>query len=1006
MTTPRRLRAAIALAATAAGFVAFLATRSSTAVPPAAEPAPSWIWAKGETPEGQTVHFRKVVDVPSAARSARVVATCDNEIDLFIDGNPVLTGKEWSEPAAKDVTAAFAKPGRHVIAALGRNQGGPAGLLLKLTVTPRSGAPVIVVSDDTWATSGVADGDAWKTLEFNDEKWAKSVVVAELGGGPWSGINPATLASAGDPSKGPQAPAPESFKVAKGFKVERLYTVPKDEQGSWVNMTVDPKGRLIVSDQYGKLYRVTPPPAGGEGAAIRVESIPVPLGEAQGLLWAFDSLYVVVNRGEKYESGLYRVTDTNNDDMLDRVEKLRTLQGGGEHGPHGVVLSPDGKALYVVAGNDTKLTELAGSLVPRIYGEDQMLPYMTDGNGFMKYERAPGGCIYRVDPSGKDWTLVSMGYRNAYDLAFNHHGDLFTYDSDMEWDINTPWYRPTRVCQADSGSDLGYRNGSGKWPTYYPDSLPPTVNIGPGSPTGVTFGYGARFPAKYQDALYISDWSYGKLYAVHMTPEQSHYKAEVEEFITGQPLPLTDVVVNPKDHAMYFTIGGRRTLSGLYRVTYTGDESTETSKPADPGAAERDLRRSLEAFHGRKDPKAVDAAWPHLGHPDRFVRYAARVAIEWQDPSTWTARALAETDPQASLTALLAVTRAGEKSLQGDLLKALSRLDWDKLNAGRKLEALRVLQLAIIRMGKPDEDMTAKLVAKLDEIYPAKSRDQNTELAKLMIGLEAPSAARKTMALLAAAPTQEEQLEYAVDLRRLHTGWTPELRKAYFTWFLKAANFKGGASLAGFVRQIKDDAVTTLSPEEKTALKPILDAKPEPKTVAANVPARPFVKTWTVDELASDVENNLTKRDFDRGRALFGAAQCFACHRFADEGGAVGPDLTIVSGRFSPRDLFESIILPSKSVSDQYQAITVATTDGRVITGRVVNLAGDKMMINTNMLDPSATENVDRKQVEEIKPSTVSMMPEGLLNTLNKDEILDLVAYLLSRGDREHKMFR
>ena len=127
----------------------------------------------------------------------------------------------------------------------------------------------------------------------------------------------------------------------------------------------------------------------------------------------------------------------------------------------------------------------------------------------------------------------------------------------MEWDFNTPWYRPTRVCQAASGTEFGWRNGAGKWPAYYPDSLPPVVNIGPGSPTGVAFGYGAKFPAKYQDALFICDWSYGKLYAVHLTPEASDYKAELEEFVTGTPLPLTDLVVNPKDGAMYFAIGGR-----------------------------------------------------------------------------------------------------------------------------------------------------------------------------------------------------------------------------------------------------------------------------------------------------------------------------------------------------------------------------------------------------------------------------------------------------------------
>ena len=115
--------------------------------------------------------------------------------------------------------------------------------------------------------------------------------------------------------------------------------------------------------------------------------------------------------------------------------------------------------------------------------------------------------------------------------------------------------------------------------------------------------------------------------------------------VTGTPLPLTDVVVSPKDGAMYFAIGGRKTLSGLYRVTYAGSESTEPSKADGAGAADRELRHSLEAFHGHADPKAVAAATPHLGHRDRFIRYAARVALEWQPVDSWKEMALNQTDP-------------------------------------------------------------------------------------------------------------------------------------------------------------------------------------------------------------------------------------------------------------------------------------------------------------------------------------------------------------------------
>ncbi len=823
----------------------------------------------------------------------------------------------------------------------------------------------------------------------------------------------------------PATPAPpadsgDKLKVPKGFKAELLYFVPRETQGSWVNLAVDPKGRLITSDQYGKLYRVTPPRVGAPASEIRVEPIAVAIGEAQGLLWAFDSLYVVVNSGGKYPSGLYRVRDTNADDALDKVEMLRKIDGGSEHGPHAVVLAPDGKSLYVVAGNATKLPELKGSDVPRTWGEDNLLPRLVDGRGFMTDEKAPGGYICRVSPDGKDWDLQSMGYRNAYDMAFNRAGDLFTYDSDMEWDQNTPWYRPTRVCMAAPGSDFGYRNGAGKWPAYSIDGAPPVVNIGPGSPTGVTFGYGARFPTKYQDAFFISDWSYGKLYAVHLKPEGATYGADFEEFITGAPLPLTDVVVNPTDGAMYFAIGGRRTTSGLYRVTYTGDESTAPSTGPIPGEEARARRRSLEAFQGHADPNAVAAAWPSLADPDRSIRTAARVALEFQPAETWADKALAETNPLAALEALLALTHVSaadpahrteatptpDPNLQRKILAALDRIDYDALSYPRKLDFVRVTQVVLHRFGRP-ETSRDDLLARFDARFPTRGRELNVEILNVLVFLGSDKVAAEAVPMMESAPSQEEQIDYARALRVLKGGWTPELRRAYFSWFHRAVGFKGGNSLAGFIEQIKRDALANLSEAERAEVRPILDARPEARSAAASAPPRAFVKAWTVDELVPVVESGLKqKRDFDRGRSLFAAAQCYACHRYDNEGGAAGPDLTAVSGRFGTRDLVESIILPSKTVSDQYEAIVVATTDGQVITGRVVNLNGDGMMINTNMLDPNAQVTVNRSKIEEIRPSATSMMPEGLLSTLDKDEIADLLAYLLSRGNREAKMFQ
>jgi putative heme-binding domain-containing protein len=812
-----------------------------------------------------------------------------------------------------------------------------------------------------------------------------------------------------------------SLKVAKDFKVELLYTVPKGDQGSWVSMCTDPKGRLIVSDQYGKLYRLTPP-ALGTSTGLGVEQLDIPVGMAQGLLYAFDSLYVMCANDKPYPRGLYRVRDTNGDDKFDDVKLLRGLDGGGEHGPHAILPSPDGKTLTIISGNQTKVTEIASSRVPLNWSEDHLLPRLWDGNGFMKGVLAPGGWIAKTDPNGEKWELMATGFRNQYDAGYNRHGELFTFDADMEWDMNTPWYRPTRVNHVVSGAEFGWRSGAGKWPAYYADSLGAVVNIGPGSPTGTAFGYGAKFPAKYQEAFYIADWSYGKLYAVHLKPDGAGYTGQAEEFIAGSPLPLTDLVVSPKDGAMYFAIGGRRTQSALYRVTYAGKESTLASLGMKGGERARDQRRKLEAFHGTQNPDAVKAAWPFLGSKDRNLRFAARVALEWQPVGLWREKALSEKDPQASITALIGLVRASAKdqfhrkpndpqvdpALQIQVLAALDKVSWSKLNDGQRLELLRAYALTFTRLGSPDETARQRYIAKFDALYPAKTRELNAELAPFLVYLQAPSAAAKLTTALQSSPTQEEQLDIARALRVLKTGWTLEQRKAYFGWFLKTGSFRGGASLTGFLRDIKNDAMATLSDGEKTELAALLEAKPEKKKPLESLLAgRAVVKEWTVADLAPALEKGLAKgRNFERGRDLAGAVGCFTCHRFATEGGAVGPDLTGVSGRFNAKDLLESIVDPSKEVSDQYAPTVFTLKNGTTVIGRVANLNNDDIMVMEDMSAPGDFTNVKRSELVSAEPSKTSPMPEALINTLKQDEILDLLAYLLSAGDSKAKMFR
>lgn len=828
--------------------------------------------------------------------------------------------------------------------------------------------------------------------------------------------DPPASAAQDSPAQSADLLGASNIKVAKDFKIELLYTVPRKTEGSWVAMCIDPKGRLIVSDQNGALYRVTLPEAAGGTA--KTEKINLDTGFAHGLLWAFDSLYVAVDEG-KHAHGVYRIRDTNGNDQLDHIELLRKVTASGEHGIHSLVLAPDGKSIYVVIGNNSSLTEMSSSRAPYDWSEDELLPRLP--TGFMDDSYAPQGYIAKFDPDGKNWELIAMGLRNPFDIAFNNVGELFTHDADMEWDIGDPWYRPTRVNHIISGADFGFRNGDGKWPDYYLDSFGAVVNIGPGSPTGATFGYGAKFPARYQDALFLADWSFGKVRAVHLTPSGASYTAEIEDFINGQPFPICDLIIDPHDGSMLMVVGGRGAQSALYRVTYVGNESTTPNLPDLRFQARRDLRHKLESFHGHQDPAAVKTAWPYLSDQDRALRYAARIALEWQDVSQWRQKALKEKNPRKAIAALMALTRVSGKDkihhkdsdpapdprLRAELLSALDRISWPKLAPSDRIDLLRDYCLVLIRLGQLDQDQHQQLIAKFDPLFPAKKTELDELLARLLIYLEAPSAATKVVAALNVAPTQEEQVDYAVALRCLKTGWTPALREKYFRWFVTAEIFRGGNTFASSLRAAKKDAEENLSADEKAALKPILEAHTERKSPREALAARPFVRDWKLDELLPKVQPGLKGgRNFERGRQLYSTVACSACHRFINEGGSVGPDLTGVAGRFSLHDLLESIVEPSKVISDQYQAINIRLKNGDVISGRVGNLNGANINVIEDMFEPGKMTNVKRADIASIEPSKVSPMPEGLLNSLQLNEIQDLVAYLLTRGDKGNPVFR
>lgn len=852
-------------------------------------------------------------------------------------------------------------------------------------------------------------------------------------------------------------PKIDKLKLPDGFVAELLYSPGENDQGSWVAMTFDDKGRMITSDQYGFLYRLELPPIGSDSTVkpkvekLIVGNAPdslVGMGYAQGLLYAFNSLYVMVNHNpnEKFSqpTGLYRIQDLDGDDQFETITQIRELKGQqGEHGPHSMKVTPDGKGIYLIAGNHVDVPEMNSYRLPRVWQEDNLFPLIKDPRGHANDRMAPGGWIARINPEGTDWELISAGFRNAFDFDYNEVGDIFAYDADMEWDFGMPWYRPTRINHATSGSEFGWRTGNSKWSPSYPDNLPAVLNIGQGSPTNAMFGFGANFPSKYKKALYAFDWSFGIIYAIHLTPNGATYDATAEEFISGSPLPLTDGIIGP-DGAFYFATGGRRLESDLYRVTYKGelDEYVPLTEADLPQEAK--LRRELEQYHKAGAPaEGLEKAWAQLGHSDRHVQYAARIVLEHQPVDSWKAKAIAETDPAKKIHAILALAHHATDADAAAMLTSLMQVDYKALSAKEKQDILRTIEVILYRYDKGAEPVKQQLVAYLDPNFPANDNLLDRSLSILMAHLDAPTAVEKTLALLKNAKddpdyqktfTSSSDLifrnpQYGLDIANMlanvppaqatfyatvlggaDKGWTPAQREEYFKWINHALTaYKGGRSYVGFLDRARKMALASVDKAEFEKYDEMSGGKL--LTASGNDIANTGVqpegpgRRWTLEE-AEPLVANLVGRDLVKGKAMYAATLCQSCHTMQGEGGAIGPDLSQLGTRFSPKDILVATINPSETISDQYHATVLELKAGGSIVGKLNDEDAQNYYISQNPFAPNDIKTVAKNTVVLKKNAEVSIMMGGLINRLNEEELKDLMAYLISGGNADHPVYK
>lgn len=401
-------------------------------------------------------------------------------------------------------------------------------------------------------------------------------------------------------------PAGSPFALLPGFTIERV--TPGDRTESLIVVTFDPLGRPVVS-QSSSGTGVSPRillDSNDDGIFESEQIVSDKLNTCHGLFYAGRTTLYANCRGEVPGDppppqqggggrggnqpppagipGLYRLEDTDGDDVMDTIQRIQRYAGNGmgDHGPHAIRRGPDGTIMFLV-GNNTWVGEppVDGQVSDDVVdaesspgwhnaGERQFLPQYNDPRFGNSTRTGVHATVWRLRPDNR-YSLFYSGMRNPYDFAYNLAGEAFTFDSDMEWDVNAPWYRENRTIHMIPGGDAGYRNGTGKFQDEYFDTLPALRNMRRGSPVGVEFYQSYAYPASFWDNLFEADWSRGRLLYTALAPRGATYAAreDLAEFVHGEPMPITDLEVGP-DGNIYLTTGGGPGQGGLYKVSWTG----------------------------------------------------------------------------------------------------------------------------------------------------------------------------------------------------------------------------------------------------------------------------------------------------------------------------------------------------------------------------------------------------------------------------------------------------
>jgi putative heme-binding domain-containing protein len=553
------------------------------------------------------------------------------------------------------------------------------------------------------------------------------------------------------------APPALADNVQHGMRVPAGFEVTEFADSKLANdifcMTVDPQGRVLVS---GRGYIRMLVDEKGSGAATRaIDVADGPKDGAQGLFREDQWLYVSGDGGLRR----YRMRDDGTADGPS--ELIRAIKTGGEHDAHAIRRGPDGW-LYLLCGNNAGIN--------RSFAQ---LPTSPIHNPV-------AGCVLRFSPDLKSSEIVADGFRNPYGFDFNSDGELFTFESDNERCVSLPWYEPTRFYHVVPGGHYGWLSPQHaqfwRLPASACDTVPPVLDEGRGSPTGVVCYRHAQLPEHYQGGMFLCDWTFGRVYFLRLKRSGATYTATSEVFLESvgeNGFAPTAIAVHPVSGDLFLSIGGRGTRGAVYRIRYPKNidainveavaklqpkprsldwyEGAEKKLVAQAQVADPLERlhalQMIERYHDRFPQQQLLAAIQrNWDHADRLIRQRVTNLVAGLDDKGRQALSLsAEGSRQHITLALGCVESAPEQALQF----AREVLESPQSKNDEKLDAVRVLQLLMGDIVDPRQQGTAwegysargtgkiaDAVPALRKLFPTKDGDLDREISRTLAMVE------------------------------------------------------------------------------------------------------------------------------------------------------------------------------------------------------------------------------------------------------------------------------